>query len=63
MINDETIKIMSNLNKNIFKSMEEHCNYQIIVKELFRRIEEEFELSINKIEHWNEFKEKILKEK
>lgn len=50
------------------KNIEEHCNYQIIVREIFRRIEEEFDSN-----HfcdcpewctcWEDFKKKILEEK
>ena len=48
------------------KNIEEHCNYQIIVRELFRRIEEEFATCSFKSFNsntWEEFKEEILKEK
>jgi hypothetical protein len=62
-IKEEMIKNVSTMHKNT----EEHCNYQIIVREIFRRIEESFYTKqFNPILSditWEEFKEKILKEK
>lgn len=52
--------------QTVHKNIEEHCNYQIIVRELFRRIEEEFEDNPKNpmwSSDWNKFKEKILKER
>lgn len=58
----DMIKNVGEMHKNI----EEHCNYQIIVREIFRRIEEEFAVcsfdSFNDT-NWEEFKKKILEEK